>query len=116
MRWDRALYAASVIGLWAWALFQTYHSDELEQELLRVTAQAHVVGWTEDEMASTVIPAWGYKENGVCKIIGPTTVTQQPGETLAEWTARVRATRQALEAEFPPDPACPSTPPEPQDP
>ena len=67
-------------------------------------------------MASTVIPAWGYKEDGICKIIGPTTVTQMEGETVQAWAARVRETRQALEAEFPPDPSCPSEPPEPQDP
>jgi len=67
-------------------------------------------------MASVTIPSWGWKdENGVCQIMGPVVVTQQQGESLPDFAARVRATRNALYAEFPQDPSCPQNPPLPQD-
>jgi hypothetical protein len=106
LHWRWVAAAAFVVALLCWAWIQTEQSGALAEELVRVSGKPPVVA-LEDEMASTVIPAWGYKDDGVCKTIGPTTVTQQPGETLAAWTTRVRETRRALEAEFPPDDDCP---------
>jgi len=114
-KWGAVACAILVVAsAYYWAAGRIDRSEVLAERLIASNVARARAALGDETVASTTIPAWGYKENGLCQIIGPTIVTQEQGESLPDWAARVRATRNALLAEFPEDASCPSEPPEPQ--